>query len=204
MLVQKGFLIWLTGISSSGKTTIASLLEGELLERGLKVELLDEGNPEIAENFCHNLSFSLEDKNIISKRFAIISKLLVRNDIISIVVATSPTRTIRDAIRVSFDNFLEVYVKCPIDVCKSRDVNSLYEKASNGELDGFLKLILDYEEPLKAEVITETDKESPEDSVRMIIKTLELLEWIPKVLGEDYSLEDETKIHERLESLGYL
>ncbi|MEW5820697.1 MAG: adenylyl-sulfate kinase [Cyanobacteriota bacterium] len=195
MLVQKGFVIWLTGMPLSGKTTLAEIVEGELLEIGLKVELFDEGKGDFADSFIKNSGNSCNEKNEIAEKLGLISKILTRNEIIVIVASTSPAKNIRNKIRSNFSNFLEVFVNCSIDICKERDINSIYSGSD---------LYKNYEIPDRAEVIVNTDKESEEESVKLIIKTLEMLDWIPKVYGEDYSSEEEAKIHERLESLGYL
>lgn len=199
---QKGFTIWLTGLSASGKSTVAQLVETELLERGLKVEVLD--GDIVRTNLSKGLGFSKEDRDTNIRRIGFVCQLLTRNNVIAIAAAISPYRAIRDEVREKVGNFLEVFVKCPIEVCMNRDVKGLYKKALSGEVSNFTGVSDPYEEPLKPEIILETDKETPDESVRKIITALEMLNWIPRSPGNDYSEDDVAKIQQRLESLGYL
>jgi len=130
--------------------------------------------------------------------------LLTRNDVVAIAAAISPYRAIRDENRRLIKSFAEVYCRCPIDVLRDRDPKGLYEKALKGEIKHFTGIDDPYEEPLDAEVVVETDKETVEQSVSKILKTLEVLNYIPPSGLDEYSDEEEEKIKERLRSLGYI
>lgn len=177
--MNKGFTIWFTGLPSSGKTTLAKMVENILLERGLNVEVLD--GEDIRKNLSKDLGYSKEDRDINIRRIGYICSLLSRNNVVAIASCISPYKEIRDEVRRNIGNFIEVYVKCPLDVLKKRDIKGLYEKALKGEIKGFTGVDDPYEEPDKPEVIVQTDKETPEESCHKIIKTLEILGYIPKI-----------------------
>ncbi|MGD9580652.1 MAG: adenylyl-sulfate kinase [Vampirovibrionia bacterium] len=196
MIEQKGFTIWFTGLPYSGMSEIAVCLEGELLERGLKVELLDENNNLTSKYLCSDYNFTLQSKNHVAERFGYITQLLSRNNIIAIAATISPLVDTRNFIRKNNDNFLEIYVRY------SREKSLQYAlDIDNSEA---IDLINNYEDPRKPEVIVDPINESVEDSVKIIIRTLEILKWVPPLENADYSKADEDKIHKRLESLGYL
>lgn len=196
MIEQKGFTIWFTGIPYCGMSEVASCLEGELLERGLKVELLDEGNNSISKVLCTDLNFTFRDKDLIAERFGYITKLLSRNNIIAIASTISPRVATRNQIRRNSGDLIEVYVK------SSREKSVQYAlDIDNSEA---IDLIENYEDPRKPEVIVDPAHETIEESVKLIIKTLEILKWVPQSIDNNYSKDEEKKIHNRLESLGYL
>ncbi len=197
-----GFTVWFTGLSGSGKTTLAQLLEEKLQERDIKLEILD--GDIVRTNLSKGLGFSKEDRDTNIRRIGFVCHLLTRNGVPNIAAAISPYRNIRDENRAKIGNFVEVAVKCPVEVCAERDVKGLYKKAFSGEIPEFTGVSDPYEEPLNAEVVVETDKESPEDSVAKIISTLEELGYIEPVSDDGYSEEEKAKIKQRLESLGYL
>jgi adenylyl-sulfate kinase len=199
---MKGFTIWFTGLPSSGKSTLARKVEGILLERGLNVEVLD--GDEVRENLSKGLGFSKEDRDTNIRRIGWVCKVLSRNGVAAIAAAISPYRSVRDEVRGSMDRFVEVYVKCPVEVLKDRDVKGLYKKALAGEIKGFTGVDDPYEAPEKPEVLVETDKESEDESVGKIISTLEMLGYVPRVEGADYSAEEEEAIKTRLRDLGYI
>ena len=167
---MKGVTIWFTGLPSSGKSTIARVLERRFRQEGLKCELLD--GDVVRTNLSKGLGFSREDRDANIKRIGFVCHLLTRNDVIAIGAAISPFREARDYNRKLIGNFVEVYVKCPVDECEKRDVKGLYKKARAGEVKGFTGVDDPYEEPLHAEVICETDKESAEQSAEKVIKKL--------------------------------
>ncbi len=199
-----GFTVWFTGLSGAGKTTISHLLEKKLKEWGRNVEILD---GDVARtNLCQGLGFSKHDRDINIQRIAFVCKLLTRNGVAVISTAISPYREARDKARKEIGNFVEVYVKCPLEVCAERDVKGLYKKAMKGEIQGFTGVSDPYEEPLNPELVVETDKETVEESTKKIIKKLIELNYLnPKGLFTHvYSPEEEAKIRERLSSLGYI
>ena len=200
---MKGFTLWFTGLPCSGKSTLAEQIEQILLERGMKVEVLD--GDVVRTNLSKGLTFSKEDRDINIRRIGFVCHLLTRNDVVAIGAAISPYRAIRDEVRGMIGRFVEVYVKAPVDVLAERDVKGMYKKALAGEIKNFTGVDDPYEEPLKPEVVVETDKESVEESIAKIIKTLEMMAYIPPSAGEDdYSAEEEEKIKERLKALGYI
>ncbi len=200
---MKGFTLWFTGLSGSGKTTLARQVEDIMRERGLKVEVLD--GDVIRTNLSKGLGFSKEDRDENIKRIGFVCQLLSRNGVASIASAISPYREIRDMNRDKIDNFVEVYCKCPLEVLTDRDVKGLYAKALAGEIKGFTGVDDPYEEPLNPEILVETDKESEEESVQKIIRTLELMGLVPGAdASQDFSDEEEEKIKQRLKDLGYL
>lgn len=199
---MKGFTLWFTGLSGSGKTTLSRRIEDVLLERGLKVEVLD--GDVVRQNLSKGLGFSREDRDINIRRIGFVCHLLTRNDVIAIAAAISPYRAIRDENRKLIGSFVEVFCKCPVPVLKDRDPKGLYEKALKGEIKHFTGVDDPYEDPLNPEVVVETDKETIEESVNKIIRTLELMNYIPAAETDEYTEEEEAKIKERLRSLGYI
>ena len=173
---QKGFTLWFTGLSGAGKTTLARLVETELSARGHKVEVLD--GDIIRTNLSKGLGFSKEDRDTNIRRIGFVCNLLTRNDVVAIAAAISPYREVRDELRRDIGAFVEVYVSCPIDVLAERDVKGLYKKALAGEIKNFTGVDDPYESPLAAEVIVETDVETPEESAARIISKLEELSLV--------------------------
>lgn len=172
----KGVTIWLTGLSSAGKSTIARLLERKLKRIDRKTELLD--GDVVRAHLSKGLGFSKEDRDTNIRRIGFVCHLLARNDVIAIAAAISPYREIRDENRRLIGDFIEVYAKCPLEVCAKRDVKGLYKKAQAGEMKGLTGVDDPYEEPLRAEVVCETDQETPESSVQKIVKKMEELKYL--------------------------
>lgn len=165
-----GYTVWLTGLTGAGKSTLAHILKQKLMAFGRSAELLD--GDVIRQNISEGLSFSRKDRDANTQRIGFISHLLTRNGVVNIVSATSPYREARDRNRRLIGNFIEVYVKCPIEVCAERDAKHLYSKAKEGKLKELAGADLPYEEPLHPEVICETDKESPESCCEKILDFL--------------------------------
>ena len=200
---EKGFTIWFTGLSGSGKTTLSRMVESELRRRGMrKVELLD--GDVIRTHLSKGLGFSKEDRDANIKRIGFVCKLLSRNGVIAIAAAISPYRAARDFNRKEIGDFVEVYCKCSLEVCIERDVKGLYKKALAGEIKNYTGIDDPYEAPLNPEVVLETDRETPEESVKKIFQKLESLEHIPPSEESVYTAEEEEKVKKRLEDLGYL
>jgi adenylyl-sulfate kinase len=175
MSAQKGFTLWMTGLSGAGKTTLTNTLVKELHERGVSIEVLD--GDEVRTNLSKGLGFSKEDRDTNVRRIGYVSRLLSRNGVGVITAAISPYRSIRDEIRKATEAdgaaFVEVYVKCPIVVLAERDVKGLYKKALAGELKEFTGVSDPYEEPLAPAVIVYTDRETVSQSARRILRELE-------------------------------
>lgn len=199
---MKGFTLWFTGLPSSGKSTLARRVEEILLERGLHVEVLD--GDEVRETMSKGLGFSKADRDTNIRRIGFVAKLLSRNNVVAITAAISPYQDTRDEMRKAIGRFVEVYVKCPIDILKERDVKGLYKKALAGEIKHFTGVDDPYEAPVRPEILIESDKESVDESVAKIIRTLEVMEMIPPGAGPDYSASDEEAIKTRLRDLGYI
>ena len=173
---HKGCTIWFTGLSGAGKSTLSRALEERLRKAGAKVEVLD--GDVIRTNLSKGLGFSKEDRDVNIRRIGFVCDLLSRNGVIAIAAAISPYRDIRREVRAGTENFVEVYVECPIDVLVERDVKGLYKKALAGEIKHFTGISDPYEEPETAELIVHTDKESVEESADRIwakLKDLGLL-----------------------------
>ena len=172
---HKGFTVWFTGLSGAGKTTLAEALAKEMGERGLKLEVLD--GDEVRTNLSKGLGFSKEDRDTNIRRIGYVSRLLARNGAGVIAAAISPYREVRNEVRRSIEaegaGFIEVFVKCPIDVLAERDVKGLYKKALAGEIKEFTGVSDPYEEPLAPEVVVETDRETVAQSTAKILTELE-------------------------------
>ncbi len=174
--MEKGFILWFTGLSGSGKTTISKALEPELKARGCKVEILD--GDVVRTNLSKGLGFSKADRDINILRIGFVANLLSRNGVVAITAAISPYQAIRDEVRAQSPNFVEVYVKAPLEVCEARDVKGMYAKARKGEIKGFTGIDDPYEEPLNPEIICYTEQESVQESVTKILGKLEELGYI--------------------------
>jgi adenylylsulfate kinase len=174
----RGVTIWFTGLPSSGKSTIARVLERRFKQGGLKCELLD--GDVVRTNLSKGLGFSREDRDTNIKRIGFVAHLLTRNDVIAIASAISPYREIRDYNRRMIGNFVEVYVKCSIEECEKRDVKGLFKKARAGEITGFTGVDDPYEEPLLPEVVCDTEKETAEQSAEKVLRKLEELGYLKR------------------------
>jgi adenylyl-sulfate kinase len=198
---QRGFTLWFTGLSGAGKTTLARLVETELIRRGHKVEVLD--GDVVRTNLSKGLGFSKEDRDTNIRRIGFVCNLLTRNDVVAIAAAISPYREIRDEIRDQIGSFVEVYCECPIEVLAERDVKGLYKKALAGEIKNFTGVDDPYEAPVSPEVIVHTGNESPEESVARIIARLEDLSLVHRIEGS-FSPEEQADVRSRLDTLGYV
>ena len=176
-IMQKGCTLWFTGLSGAGKSTIASNVEAILKDQGLMVEVLD--GDEVRTNLSKGLGFSKEDRDTNIRRIAYVAKLLSRNGVLAVTAAISPYREIGDEARENIGDFVEVYVKCPLDELVKRDVKGLYEKAIKGEIANFTGVSDPYEEPLNPEVVVESDKETVEESVAKVLNKLAELGYVP-------------------------
>jgi adenylylsulfate kinase len=176
-----GATVWTTGLSGSGKTTIARELEKRLRARGAKVEILD--GDIVRTNLSKGLGFSKEDRDINILRIGFVANLLSRNGVIAITAAISPYRAVRDEVREHTERFVEVFVDAPLEVCESRDVKGMYAKARAGEIKGFTGIDDPYEEPLNPEVLCNTAEESVAQSVDKIVAELEKRGHVPQAVG---------------------
>jgi adenylyl-sulfate kinase len=166
-----GCCLWFTGLSGAGKSTIANVVVAKLEARGRRVELLD--GDEVRENLSKGLTFSKEDRDINVRRIGWVAKVLARNGVVSVTAAISPYRNIRDEIRSTIDNFVEIHVATPFEVCEERDVKGLYAKARAGEIPNFTGLDDPYEPPEHPELRVETAGRTPDESAAEVIAYLE-------------------------------
>ena len=175
--MQKGVTLWFTGMSGAGKSTIANAIAPKLEALGRRVEILD--GDEVRLNLSKGLGFSKEDRDTNIRRIGYVAQLLTRNGATVITAAISPYRDIRDEVRSRIGNFVEVYVKCPLETLISRDVKGLYKKALAGEIKEFTGVSDPYEEPLSPEIVVETNRETIEESVNKILTRLGELGYLP-------------------------
>lgn len=169
---HRSTVVWLTGLPSSGKSTIANQLEYSLFRYGARSYILDGDN--IRHGLNRNLSFSSQDRKENLRRVGEVSKLFVDAGLITIVAFVSPFREDRQMVREMFgkEEFLEVYIKCSLEVCELRDPKGLYKKARRGEIPNFTGVNHPYEAPEKPELVVETDKASLDDCVKQIFQFL--------------------------------
>lgn len=179
MGTQKGFTVWFTGLSGSGKSSITAELVAELRDRrGLKLEVLD--GDVVRTHLSKGLGFSREDRDTNILRIGWVCELLTRNDVIAIAAAISPYREIRNEVRemVGHGKFVEVYTAAPLEVCESRDVKGLYAKARKGEIPMFTGVSDPYEPPDNPEVTCNTGSETVKESTTRIIRKLQEMKLI--------------------------
>ncbi len=167
-LAQRSKVLWLTGLSGSGKSTIAQHLERRLYNEGFFAQVLDGDN--IRSGINNNLGFSVEDRRENIRRIAEVAKLYVQSGIITINSFISPTLTIRQMARdiIGEPDFVEIYINAPLEVCEERDVKGLYQKARAGQIKGFTGIDSPYEPPLAPALEIRTDELSLDQSVDAI------------------------------------
>lgn len=177
LLQQHSVMIWFTGLSGSGKSTIAIALERELQKRGLLCRILDGDN--IRSGINNNLGFSEEDRVENIRRIAEIGKLFVDTGIITIAAFISPNNDLREmaARIIGPDDFMEIYVSTPIEECERRDVKGLYAKARRGEIKNFTGISAPFEAPAHPALSLDTSRLSLEESVAQLLQLI-----LPRVL----------------------
>jgi adenylylsulfate kinase len=174
--MKQGCAVWLTGLPGCGKTTIARILEAELLKRKARVEVLD--GDEVRQGLSPNLGFSAEDRNLHNRRVIYMSKLLMRNGVIVIIGLISPYRKTREYARSQLNSFIEVYVKASVEECIRRDPKGLYKRALAGEIKQFTGIDDPYEEPISPEVLVDTEQETPDESSQKILAFMRKQDYI--------------------------
>jgi 3'-phosphoadenosine 5'-phosphosulfate synthase len=180
--MKKGFIVWFTGLSGAGKSTIANALENELERRGRHVELLD--GDEVRTHLSKGLGFSKEDRDTNIRRIGYVARLVARSGGVAITAAISPYREVRDEVRAQTPNFVEVFAHCPIETLVERDVKGLYKQAIAGEIANFTGVSDPYEAPLHPEVICDTSRETLQQSLSKVIDALERLGHLDRHVGE--------------------
>jgi adenylyl-sulfate kinase len=168
---HRGFTLWLTGLPRAGKSTVAGLIAGRLRALGVeRIEVLD--GDVVREGLCRDLGFSRADRTENIRRISFVSKLLTRNGVAVIVAAISPYREDRELAREEIQAFVEVWCKASVDTCASRDYKGLYEKARRGEITNLTGVNDPYEEPDDADLVLDTEGETPEESADRVMELL--------------------------------
>jgi len=168
--MERGCVVWMTGLPSGGKSTLAQMLEAELVARGRRVERLD--GDEVRTHLTKGLGYSREDRDENVRRVGWVAALLARHGVVAITALISPYRSTRDEVRSRTGDFVEVWVKASLEECIRRDVKGLYRKALAGEIAQFTGVSDPYEPPLRPEVVVETDRQTPHESVATILAAL--------------------------------
>lgn len=175
---HKSFVLWFTGLSGSGKSTIASEVEHILFQRGLSTVLLDGDN--VRHGLNRDLLFSDEDRKENIRRLGEVAKLFVDNGVIVLVAAISPIEEDRQAVRkmLGKDEFIEIYVDCSLNVCENRDPKGLYKKVRNGLISNFTGISNPYEIPTNSEIVLSTEKKNIEECTNEVIEYLTSNQYI--------------------------
>ena len=168
---NNGVVIWLTGLSGSGKTTIANSLYKLIIARDVNCEILD--GDSIRSNLTQGLGYTKNDRDINVRRVGYIANLLSRNGVIVIVALISPYRATRDEVKLGTNQFIEVYVDSPLEICELRDIKGLYVLARDGKIKDFTGIDDPYEPPLNPDITCLTYRETIEESVFKIVRLLE-------------------------------
>ena len=165
-------ILWFTGLSGAGKSTLAHAVEEALFQRGCRTFVFDGDN--VRHGLCSDLGFSAHDRSENIRRIGEMTKLFLEAGVIALTAFISPFRADRERVRslVPHGEFLEIYCRCPVEVCEQRDVKGLYRKARAGEIPEFTGVSSPYEEPLIAELVVDTAVLSLEESVAVVLKML--------------------------------
>lgn len=198
-MANTGFTLWFTGLSGAGKSTLSEIIEQRLRERGHKVEVMD--GDIVRTHLSKGLGFSREDRDTNIKRIAFVCSLLTRNGVICISAAISPYSAAREWARETIGNFVEVYVNCPLEVCRERDVKGLYKLVDEGKIKNFTGVDDPYEAPEHPDLVIETSRETVEESVERIFAKLVELGYLE---AEETSDDESEVVKDRLAALGYL
>jgi len=174
---HKGFTLWFTGLPCSGKSVLADAVAEDLKSRGMKVERLD--GDIVRKSLTRDLGFSEEDRNMNIERVTFVAKLLTRNGVAVLASFVSPYNKIRNYSREEIGDYILVYVKCSLEECEKRDVKGMYEKARAGVIKDFTGVDHPFEEPDKADILVETDKQTVEESKEVVIKALDRMGYLP-------------------------
>src|SRR2546425_4479588 len=189
-----GCTLWFTGLSGAGKSALAEILARRLKELNRNVEVLD--GDIVRTHLSKGLGFSREDRDTNIKRIAFVCSLLTRNGVVCISAAIAPYHEAHEWARKEIGNFVEVYVKCPLEVCRQRDVKGLYKLVDEGKIKNFTGVDDPYEEPEHPELVVETDKETVEESVAHIFARLVELGY----LAPELAPESEKVVEDRLDT----
>jgi adenylylsulfate kinase len=173
LLGQKPLLIWFTGLSGSGKSTMANLLESELHATGFKTYILDGDN--VRKGLCNDLTFTEQDRVENIRRIGEVGKLFLDSGLIVLSAFVSPFESDREQVKalVGAEKFVEVFVDCPLEVCEQRDVKGLYKKARKGEIKNFTGIDSPFEKPVHPDIILKTAEEDPKDLLNELLEVIE-------------------------------
>ena len=176
---HRGAVLWFTGLSGAGKSTVAHAVEEQLYKRGCRSFVFDGDN--VRHGLCSDLGFSSEDRHENLRRIGEMSKLFLEAGIISLTAFISPFRSDRERVRslVPHGDFIEIYCNSPLEVCEQRDVKGLYARARAGEIPNYTGISSPYEEPEKPELELDTAADSLESCVDQVINLLEQRDIIP-------------------------
>ena len=174
---RPGYVLWFTGLSGAGKSTVAGLVLDELRSRRARVESLD--GDEVRTHLSRGLTFSREDRDINIERIGFVAGLLSRHGVGVVTAAISPYAETRARVRGMVTNFVEIFVDAPVEACIERDVKGLYKRAMAGEIPNFTGISDPYEPPTDPELHLRTTEESPQASAGRVISYLEARDWIP-------------------------
>ena len=174
---HKGFTLWFTGLACSGKSVLADAVAEDLKELDMKVERLD--GDIVRKSLTRDLGFSDDDRRMNIERVTFVSKLLTRNGVVVLASFISPFNDIRRYSREEIGSYVLVYVKCSLQECEKRDVKGMYAKARAGEIKKFTGIDSPFEEPDTADIIVETDKQTVEESKRIILDKLSKMGFLP-------------------------
>jgi adenylyl-sulfate kinase len=168
---HRGLTVWLTGLSSAGKSTLSHAIYERLWARGYRVELID--GDEVRRFLSRDLGFKKQDRDENIRRIGFLAEMLARNGVIALVAVISPYRAVREEVRGRISSFLEVYVNAPLNICEGRDVKGLYRKARAGEITSFTGVDDPYETPLSPDVECRTDQETVAESADKVVEAIE-------------------------------
>lgn len=171
-LNQVSKVLWFTGLSGSGKSTIASGLEKRLFDAGYFIQVLDGDN--IRTGICNNLTFTSEDRTENIRRISEVSKLFVNSGVITLNSFVSPTIEVRQTAKdiIGEDNFIEIFVNTPLEICEARDVKGLYKKARAGEIKNFTGIDAPFEAPPNPDIELKTEHQSIEESIEEVFQNV--------------------------------
>ena len=175
---HKGFTLWFTGLACSGKSVLADTLAEDLKKRGMNVERLD--GDTVRKTLTRDLGFSDDDRRMNIERVTFVAKLLTRNGVAVLASFISPFNDIREYSRKEIGTYILVYLKCSIEVCEQRDVKGMYAKARAGEIKQFTGIDSPFEEPDKADIIVDTDKQTVEECKEIVLKALSKMGYLPE------------------------
>ncbi len=181
---DRGVTVWFTGLSGAGKTTIAHAVAERLKATALNVEILD--GDVMRQHLSKGLGFSHEDRIENVRRIGYVANLLSRNGVVVLVAAIAPDRTIREELKQTIENFIEVYVNAPLSICERRDVKDLYRQARAGLIPNFTGIDMDYEIPLNPDLECQTDRETVIQSANKVLQKLAQLDYLAGVSGLKY------------------